>query len=122
MVACHACEMSDAREPTTGEIMEVLLAFKDAVEMQFARIFREFARKSDLDDFARKSDLEDFARKSDLEDFARKSDLERLRYDMNKRFDGVDERFDRTDARLDRMDERFDAVEGRLGRLERPTV
>lgn len=106
--------MSEAREPTTGEIMEVLLAFKEAVEMQFERLFREFARKSDL---------------------------ERLRFDVTKRFDGVDTRldgidtrldgidtrldgidtrFDRMDERFDRMDARFDTVESRLGGLERP--
>ena len=38
--------------------------------------------------------------------------VESLRYDMNKRFDLVDERFDR-------VDERFDRLEMRVGRLER---
>jgi hypothetical protein len=56
-----------------------------------------------------------------------KADLktDRLRDDMNRRFDLVDDRFDRTDARLDRMDarfdrmdERFDHMDGRFDRLE----
>jgi len=44
--------------------------------------------------------------------------IERLRHDMNRRFDGVDDRFDRADARMDRMDARFDAMDARFDGMD----
>jgi hypothetical protein len=43
---------------------------------------------------------------------------ERLRQDMNRRFDLVDDRFDRVDERFARMDERFARMDERFDRLE----
>ncbi len=44
--------------------------------------------------------------------------IDRLRSDMNRRFDLVDDRFDRVDERFARIDARFDHVDERFDRLE----
>jgi phage shock protein A len=43
---------------------------------------------------------------------------DRLRDDMNRRFDRVDDRFDDVYARFDRVDERFDDVYARFDRVD----
>ena len=45
-------------------------------------------------------------------------EVERLRADMNGRFDAVDQRFDRLEERFDRLEGRFDELEERFDRLE----
>jgi hypothetical protein len=39
--------------------------------------------------------------------------IDSLRFDMNKRFDAVDQRFDAVDQRFDRVDVRLDRLERR---------
>ena len=45
-------------------------------------------------------------------------EVERLRADMNGRFDAVNQRFDRLEERFDQIERRFDRLEERFDRLE----
>ncbi len=96
-------------QPTTGEILEVLLDFRDAVSNRFDFVDRTLAEHSRV--------LEQHSQTLNRHDRKLQSIDFRLE-GVDERLDTMDERFDGVDRRLDKMDERFDGVDRRLDKMD----
>lgn len=77
-----------AMEPTNGQLLEVLLDFRDAVGARFDAVDRRFYT------------------------------IEAKLVEHDRRFDAIDQKLAEHDRRFDEHDRRFDVLERRMGRLE----
>ena len=83
-------DMSESQGPSSTDLMSAIVALHDFTERG----------------------LGSFSSKIDRLDAKLECRIDRLQYDINRRFDRVDDRFDR-------VDERFDCLETRVKHLER---
>ncbi len=96
--------MSEDQDPSTSDLMNAIVALHAFTESGFASLTATDAQLAiRIDNLDAK--LTERIGSLDIK-------VDRLRHDMNRRFDTVDDRFDR-------VDQRFDHLETRVERLER---
>ena len=101
--------MNDDSQPTNGELLQAILALHAFTEAGLQRLDSRIDRLDVKFELKIEALDTNFALKTEGLD----NKIERLRYDMNKRFDHVDERFDRVGIELDEIKSRVTRLEGR---------